>query len=166
MGPEGSSRRADGAGGASSLLRAVGTRWGVAGVISVCILVGAYIHPAQGMGIPFCPSRFFTGAPCPGCGLTRSVSCAARGELAMSWRYHPFGGVVLMVAMWLALTPLAPASWRGGVGRVRDRNGRAWRAICIGAVVAFVLHGTVRSVRWEMGERGTLAAPAEEARGD
>ncbi len=36
-----------------------------------------------------CPFRICTGHACPGCGLSRSVVSLFKGDVAMSWRYHP-----------------------------------------------------------------------------
>lgn len=38
---------------------------------------------------PLCMFRFFTGANCPGCGLTRAFIHIAHGDLAGAWRFNP-----------------------------------------------------------------------------
>ncbi len=38
-----------------------------------------------------CSVRRWLGVPCPGCGLTRSFVCLARGDLAAAWRFNPAG---------------------------------------------------------------------------
>lgn len=70
------------------------------------IVIGAYIHPPHGMGIQFCWMKRLTGADCPGCGLTRSISCAARGLFQQSWEYHPFGMVLWTVFLLVVVTSL------------------------------------------------------------
>ena len=60
-----------------------------AGVLSVAALL-----PPHGAGVPLCLYRMVFGVRCPGCGLTRSVSCAVRGMWAESLSYHPFGAVL------------------------------------------------------------------------
>ena len=52
-----------------------------------------------------CPLRRCSGGYCPGCGLTRSTGQLLRGDLAGSWRQHPFlllaiGQVALLVSLW------------------------------------------------------------------
>jgi hypothetical protein len=41
-------------------------------------------------GLILCPLRRCSGGYCPGCGLTRSSGQLLRGDLAGSWRQHPF----------------------------------------------------------------------------
>lgn len=43
-----------------------------------------------------CPFRLCTGHACPGCGLSRSIGALVRGDVALSWRYHPLAIVVLV----------------------------------------------------------------------
>ena len=51
-----------------------------------------------------CGFRYLSGAPCPGCGMTRSCSALLHGDLAASWRWHPAGiPLALAVAAVLGL---------------------------------------------------------------
>jgi hypothetical protein len=38
---------------------------------------------------PLCPTAFFLGVPCPGCGLTRATLALARGDLHAALGFHP-----------------------------------------------------------------------------
>jgi len=38
---------------------------------------------------PLCPTAFFFGVPCPGCGLTRATLALLRGDFAAALRFHP-----------------------------------------------------------------------------
>src|SRR5258707_14511868 len=58
-------------------------------------LILAVISPAHGSGVKLCWFESATGIPCPGCGMTRSLSCGIRGMFAESWHYHPLGLLVL-----------------------------------------------------------------------
>src|SRR5579859_5366978 len=58
-------------------------------------LLLAVVSPPQGSGIAVCWWKGCTGLPCPGCGLTRSLSCGLRGMFQESWNYHPLGLVIL-----------------------------------------------------------------------
>src|SRR5262249_17002125 len=49
----------------------------------------AFVTPPHGTGFTVCWFKNSTGLPCPGCGLTRSFSCALRGMFLESWHYHP-----------------------------------------------------------------------------
>ena len=50
-----------------------------------------------------CMMRRVTGMPCPTCGMTRSLASLAKGHLAQSLAYHPFGILVaiLICAGWV-----------------------------------------------------------------
>ena len=38
---------------------------------------------------PLCPTAFFWGIPCPGCGLTRATLALLHGHFAQAFGYHP-----------------------------------------------------------------------------
>jgi hypothetical protein len=59
-------------------------------------------------GLPLCPFAFFTGWPCPGCGLTRAGISLLQGDVIGAVRLSPlspvvvpFVGFVLLRSMWL-----------------------------------------------------------------
>ncbi len=60
-----------------------------------------------------CPFRLVTGIPCPGCGMTRAVLAACRGDMTAAFAYHPLFPLLPLVAL-LLLCAVAP----GGVRRV------------------------------------------------
>lgn len=78
-------------------LAALPTRW-LAAMPSVCVI------------------RRVTGRPCPGCGMTRALSCLAHGDLRDAWRHNPRVAVVapLLVCVWFS------ALLRATTGRVRS----------------------------------------------
>lgn len=54
-----------------------------------------------GQGFP-CLFHLFTGLYCPGCGGTRAVRCLLKGELRLSFQYHPlvlYTAVVMTVEL-------------------------------------------------------------------
>jgi hypothetical protein len=118
-------------------------RWAPA-AIAWAILVGALLLPPSGVGLPLCPSRLLSGAPCPGCGLTRSVTNLVRGDVAQSWRYNPFGIVALALALWFALSPCI----LGASVRERISNSRLARGAGLIVLVLFVAHGAWRAWSW------------------
>ncbi|WP_017304931.1 DUF2752 domain-containing protein [Spirulina subsalsa] len=66
-------------------------------------ILGAYFFSTGDLSSPFaCPLREFTGIPCPGCGLTRSLMAIAQGHLSQSLSYHILG-VFLFLFLVLAL---------------------------------------------------------------
>lgn len=47
-----------------------------------------WLDKIMGLGLP-CVFHSLTGLYCPGCGGTRAVKCLLRGDLRMSFQYHP-----------------------------------------------------------------------------
>ena len=41
------------------------------------------------LGPPLCPTAFFLGFPCPGCGLTRATLALLRGDVGWAFHLHP-----------------------------------------------------------------------------
>lgn len=113
-------------------------------VVAVMILTAAILHPPHGLGPVLCPSRWVTGLPCPGCGLSRSVSCAVRGMWTASFGYHPFGIPVVVLLVGVAVTGLLPRRVRERLtARLQPVRPLArWASIAF--ITAFVAFGAVR----------------------
>ena len=60
-------------------------------VVALILLLIGIVLPSRGMGIPLCMFKRLLSLPCPGCGLTRSVSSILHGDFLQSWSYHPLG---------------------------------------------------------------------------
>lgn len=103
----------------------------VALVALACMGVAAV---ASFTSIPLLPClfRMLTHIPCPGCGMTRSIAALVRGDVALSFRYHPLGPPLLLAALACLAMPFLPAD------RVRELSSRAPRQQTI-AWTAFVL---------------------------
>jgi Protein of unknown function (DUF2752) len=122
----------------------MGDRWpDLAPLLAVLALWVAAALPVEGIGLLVCPFRVVTGVPCAGCGLTRSVIEAARGEWGMALRLHPLGPVFCLALMGVAASGLLPRE-----GRVRLRG---WlgqpsviRAAGIAAIGVLVANELVR----------------------
>ena len=68
--------------------------------------------------IPMCAFKLWTGLACPGCGMTRSMVCLCRGDVAAAFRFHPLG---------LVLGGAALAVLAGGVGGAVTGRDPFWR---------------------------------------
>lgn len=81
-------------------------------IIIVCsaILGGALIGQVSpledsrvrlgGAAIPnVCMFRAYTGLPCPGCGLTRSLILAAHGKIGLSFSFHRLGFITIIYVL-------------------------------------------------------------------
>ena len=49
-------------------------------VAFTALILGAFILPTQGIGLSMCALKTTAGIPCPGCGLTRSVTGVFHGR--------------------------------------------------------------------------------------
>jgi hypothetical protein len=109
------------------------------------VLLVAAVHPPHGLGVPVCWTATTADLPCPGCGLTRSMSCAARGLLAESVAYHPFGVVFLAVFALVGVAGVLPSAGRRRVrGWVTRRRG-AVHAAYVAIVASFIVFGIARA---------------------
>ena len=77
--------------------------------LAVVLIPTAWIE----RGPPLCLIRAIFGVRCPGCGMTRAVSCAAHGRLRRAWGYNR---LVIVVG------PLLAFEWARGLRR-------AWQAV-------------------------------------
>jgi hypothetical protein len=115
-------------------------------VVAWIVLVLAAVHPPHGLGIPLCWLDRLTGIPCPGCGLSRSLSCAIHGMFGASWEYHPFGIFFLATFAVIALASLLPAVRRQALLDFADRHHRVFRAAYLILVASFLAYGAARAV--------------------
>lgn len=106
----------------------------------------ALLSPPHGSGIPLCFFESATHVPCPGCGMTRSLSCAIRGMFTESWNYHPFGLFVLALFLLTAVQSLFPKSRRDRLAKFMQSHSRFFNRFYTGFVVAFISFGVLRAV--------------------
>ncbi|MCZ6835083.1 MAG: DUF2752 domain-containing protein [Planctomycetota bacterium] len=106
----------------------------------------AIVHPPHGTGVSVCLFSSSVGMPCPGCGMTRSLSCAARGLFEESWSYHPFGLLLLMLFTCTAGLSLLPGATRRRFAASVMRHHRAVTFVYIAFIVSFATFGAVRSI--------------------
>lgn len=88
--------------------------------------------------VPMCPTRTWLHVPCPGCGVTRAVLLAARGDLHASLHMHPLAipAAVLMVP---TLFVLARSAAHHDAGPSFPRPLRlAWGAFVVLLVVLWI----------------------------
>ncbi|MCH8251556.1 MAG: DUF2752 domain-containing protein [Planctomycetes bacterium] len=109
-------------------------------------LLLATLHPPHGLGVPLCWFKATSGAPCWGCGLSRSFSCYARGMFAEGWSYHPFGLVFMAVLLGIAGVSLLPTRLRHRPAAVLDRFPRITQTGYFVLVTLFVTFGTLRAL--------------------
>jgi hypothetical protein len=88
-----------------------------------------------------CLLRNWTGIPCPGCGVTRSIAALVRGDWAEAFSLHPLApfAVTEAVVVWVA--------WGFSLFR-RGRGLDEWRLaqLLLANLAAFVVVWIVRAV--------------------
>ena len=120
------------------------------GKVTVCLawftLIGSILIPPTGIGITICWTRSQFGLPCPGCGLTRSLSHAMHGHFYESWMFHPFGPLLLAMFIVVAVVSLLPEQRRAGLVLAMESRARLLRVVFIVLVAAFCGYGFLRAL--------------------
>ncbi|MFT7670272.1 MAG: hypothetical protein ACI8X5_002980 [Planctomycetota bacterium] len=80
------------------------------------------------LGLAPCQLLEMTGVPCPGCGVTTSVTLALQGEPAESLATQPFGLILALAWPLLTLWALVLHLRGADVFQVLDRRKRRWIA--------------------------------------
>lgn len=116
------------------------------GALAIAVFVVAAVHPAGGLGIDLCPSRLFFHIPCPGCGITRSISCTIRGRFAEAVTYNLFGPIVIAVCLLLLASALLPGTWTAAICRRLAWTEATTTRLIWGLGLAFITFGVIRAL--------------------
>lgn len=100
--------------------------------------------PTKGLGVDICLMHRLTDLSCPGCGLTRSITCIMHGELSQAAAYHPFGLVIWVLFVALTAYSLLPSSVRRSLSEAAARNDASIRPAYRLFVTTFVGFGLLR----------------------
>jgi hypothetical protein len=123
----------------------------------IILLVVALIPPESGLGIDLCFLHRGTGAPCPGCGMTRCGSNLLRGNVRRAIDYHPLGLIMHPILLGLCAFSLLPSATR----QVFARRLLPWqRVIGVVQLVFWVGIFTFGLVRWVAVMAGAMEFPA------
>ncbi|MCC6546485.1 DUF2752 domain-containing protein [Candidatus Sumerlaeota bacterium] len=112
-------------------------------IFLLALIVGIFL-PVNGLGIPMCTLKSTAGIPCPGCGLTRSVTSVLHGKFLLAAQYNPFG--YIFAFLFAVLGPLAflPAKARARMqGFLRPFDAKVFCTIMI-LGLCFVAFGIIR----------------------
>jgi hypothetical protein len=109
------------------------------------LIFSYFLGPAFDDGPVFCLFRQWTGLPCPGCGLTRSVCSISHGDFSAAWAYNPFGfffyGLALVLIIAIPLYAFSDA-----LRRWLQRNMRWVVRLLWILLIAMYAYGTWRLV--------------------
>lgn len=117
-------------------------------------LAAAGITATVAVGLPtLCPFRICTGQACPGCGLSRSLLSLAKGDFALSWKYHPLLIPVLVQVLVVgSMRHFARQDQRrGDQGQYRGLRTAWLNKLLVANLVIFLV---VWLARWKLGLLG------------
>ncbi|MCK4342569.1 MAG: DUF2752 domain-containing protein [Phycisphaerae bacterium] len=122
-------------------------------IVAATVLLLAVLHPPRGLGVPVCWMKHATGMPCPGCGLSRSLSSSVRGDFATAWKQHPCGPILLPIFAGIVVVALLPISARRRFFRWVGRHPRLVNGLYGLLIAGFLTFGTARAgyhfyLRW------------------
>lgn len=129
------------------------------GLLGLAGLLIGLAMPPTGIGPSYCGMQRSMGVPCPGCGLTRSVSSVLHGQIAWAYHYHPFGLAFVAGMLVLGVGALLPTRWRNPVierlGRYDNVLGWLFLIFCAGLLlfgiyrIAMVMQGNPDYIWWQ-----------------
>jgi hypothetical protein len=104
-------------------------------------VLGLWIQPDprgfgthEQLGMAPCQFLAWTGIPCPGCGVTTSVTLAAHGHFAQSFANQPFGLIVTLLVPLAALVALVQHARGRDLGDTLRALRPGWWAAAVGVV--------------------------------
>lgn len=113
---------------------------------ALAALLASVVLPVEGLGISLCFFYDVTGLPCPGCGLTRSVTSISHLRFQEAWFYNPFGFPIHATFVLMAIYGILPRALRERCRHFFTRRARLiqWTAVIfLGALQVF---GVVRLI--------------------
>ena len=113
---------------------------------SLLAIVASFYLPVDGLGIDLCWIRKMLSLPCPGCGLTRSVTCISHLNFSDSWVYHPFGFLFYSLFVANLLLQVSPERFKGSLRNSFSRHDRATWIAYKTVISCFVVFGIARMV--------------------
>ena len=112
------------------------TRAGLAPLVFALVFIIAQLGDAVGMPVGFCAVKAFLGIPCPGCGITTSVTALLHGRWAAALEANVAGPFVVLFVFAQLLVAAATAFLPDAtIARATRLNDRALRAVLLSAWV-------------------------------
>ncbi|MCB2155883.1 DUF2752 domain-containing protein [bacterium] len=109
-------------------------------------VLGAFILSPTGSGPSMCTLQRATGLPCPGCGLTRSVTSFLHGHFSWAWHYHPFGPIIALFFVFLTILAVLPKRYREPIMQWLEKRDAVVAWIFMVVLIAMVAYGIIRLI--------------------
>ena len=116
----------------------------VFGIINAIALVIIFFLPSNGFGFSTCGMQNYFNLPCPGCGMTRSLTSALHLQFADSFTFHPFGILLALIMLLFSTFSFYPENRRAFIKNWFIKHSNIWVIIYLFAVALFLLFGIVR----------------------
>jgi len=107
-------------------------------LLGLGLLLAGFALAFTSLSGPPCLMRALLHAPCPGCGLTRSVAAICRGDIRQSLRYHPLGGFVVAAAVAATVWPAVAVRSPVVAARVARAARSVWTVAAVGVLMMAV----------------------------
>jgi hypothetical protein len=117
-------------------------RWSMR--LALVAVVVSFLLPPDGLGVDLCVFHRNTGLPCPGCGLTRSLTHVAHLDVVGAFVLHPFGPAIWLLAVALGIGALIGERRRTLLRTWLERRGRRLKTAYLTFVYGFVAFGIAR----------------------
>lgn len=122
------------------------------GAVFFACLIFVFAHPSHGFQWPgsagesveTCGMVLQFGVPCPGCGMTRGVSCVVKGHWWSAFQYNIFAFPVALLLIIGSSLLFLPATARGRFEAYINERPNFWLYLYIGVIVLFFLYGALR----------------------
>jgi len=96
------------------------------------------------MSLPqVCTFKRITGLPCPGCGLTRSITAALHGNIPLSLKLHKLGLVTvlyILLQFLLSVMILAVPNWRNRLQKIGAFLNRGLIVLAVLFFINWIVH--------------------------
>lgn len=115
-------------------------------VFAPIALAASIFLPPDGLGVDLCWVHRALGVPCPGCGLTRSVTSLTHGRFLAAVSYHPFGPVLYVLFVAAAIYAILPRRVRERIAVHAAASEPEWRAGYRLFLVTFLGFGVLRAL--------------------
>ena len=110
----------------------------------ICLFLSIFL-PVNGLGIDICWFKHLYELPCPGCGLTRCVTCITQGQWIEAVRFHALGPVIYLVMVTNIVLLTLPLKARRSLFLWLIRHDSIMKRFYFLFVTCFLIYGVLRA---------------------